>query len=166
MAPHEEFLELCAAATAGELIADEQAKLEAHLSLCTECRRAMAGYEIASQRVVAAAASEVDGAEPQRDVDWSVEDAEKALLKRLEAEDGLPSDSPENQPEAAKIGQRFTYRPSQLRWQELWMSLAAVGILGLALTITAYRTGMKRGTDIAQMTTGPANSSVASIEEQ
>ena len=32
MVPHEEFLELCAAATAGELSIDEEARLDAHLA--------------------------------------------------------------------------------------------------------------------------------------
>jgi len=36
MTPHEEFLELCAAATAGELNPDEQANLDAHLADCAE----------------------------------------------------------------------------------------------------------------------------------
>src|SRR5262245_61493279 len=105
MAPHEELLELCAAATAGELPVDEQTKLEAHLSSCPECRRAMAEYEVASQRMAAAAASELDAKEPEPDADWSVEDAEKAFFKRLEkTEDKLPNKSAEGQREAAKIG--------------------------------------------------------------
>jgi anti-sigma factor RsiW len=41
MGPHEEFLELCATATAGELSAAEQAKLNAHLAVCPECREAV-----------------------------------------------------------------------------------------------------------------------------
>jgi hypothetical protein len=166
MAPHEEFLELCAAATAGELTADEQSKLEAHLSSCPECRKAMAEYEAASQRMIATAASSVEEKEAQSDADWSLEEAEQAFFKRLETEDKLRRESPEDRREVAKIGQRFTYRPSQLRWREVWMSLAAVVVLGLALTITAYRTGMKRGTDIAQTTTGPSVESVASLEQQ
>lgn len=46
MVPHEEFLELCAAATAGELTADERAKLDAHLAVCKECREASAEFEM------------------------------------------------------------------------------------------------------------------------
>src|SRR5262245_40577219 len=131
MAPHEEFLELCAAATAGELTGEEQAKLETHLSSCAECRRTMAEYEAASQRMVAAAASAVDDKEPEQDPDWSVDDAEKAFFKRLESEDRrLRNDLPVDR-DSEKIGQRFIYRPSQSRWREVWMSLAAVVVLGL-----------------------------------
>jgi hypothetical protein len=36
MGPHEEFRELCASATAGELSVDERAKLEAHLGECSD----------------------------------------------------------------------------------------------------------------------------------
>lgn len=166
MAAHEEFLELCAAATAGELTAEEQAKLDAHLSLCPECRKAMAEYELASRRMVAVAASELDGEEPERDANWSVEDAEKAFVQRLETEDRLLKASSENQADTANIGQRFTYRPSQLRWREIWMSLAEVVILALTLAVTAYRSGIKRGTDIARITNEPRKDSNPSLEEQ
>lgn len=166
MDPHEEFLELCAAATAGELTADEQAKLDSHLSSCPECRKAIAEYEVASRRMAASAPSELDGKEPARDVNWSVENAEKAFFQRLETEDRLRKSSPETQADTANIGRRFTYRPSQFRWREVWMSLAAVVVLALALAVTAYRSGVKRGTDIARVTNEPRNDSNSSREEQ
>ena len=48
MGSHEEFLELCAAATAGELSVDERARLDSHLAACQECRGAMSEFEACS----------------------------------------------------------------------------------------------------------------------
>jgi anti-sigma factor RsiW len=167
MGGHEEFLELCASATAGELSADEQAKLEAHLALCPECRRAMSEYEAAAGSGVSALAEELapEGAE-DTDSSWSLERAEKAFFKRLDSEQERESDKADNDgADPVKVGQRYTYRPSQIRWRELWMPFAAAVLLALALGIAAYRTGMKRGTDVAHTTPVPAKAS-ESLEEQ
>jgi len=43
--PHEEYLELAAAATAGDLTEDEQAKLRSHLAICAHCRKALQEFE-------------------------------------------------------------------------------------------------------------------------
>jgi hypothetical protein len=166
MAPHEEFLELCAAATAGELTADERAKLDAHLAVCKECREASAEFEMAATHGAAALASELDRHEinPKTNDSWSVEKAENALFKRLEKEQAAAKADFDR--EQVKQGQRFTYRPSQLRWQELWISLAAVLLLTLALGIALYRTGIKRGTDLALTKSEPPKDSGGSLEEQ
>src|SRR5215813_4419307 len=84
MVPHEGFLRLCAAATAGELSAEERAKLEAHLAECTECRPALAEFEAASKHAIAALSSAVEPTEAESDSRWSVDDAEKRFLRRLQ----------------------------------------------------------------------------------
>ena len=43
--PHDEFLELCAASTSGELTDDEQKRLREHLAVCASCREALRQYD-------------------------------------------------------------------------------------------------------------------------
>jgi len=168
MASHEEFLELCATATAGELSAGEQAKLDEHLAGCPECRRVMHEYEATARRSIAALASELAPKEEDADVSWSVGKAEQDFFKRLDKEqlDHQPNGAREDQIDPAKQGQRFTYRPSQFRWREVWMTFAAAVLLALALGIASYRTGVKRGTDVARTMPTPPKASSGSLEEQ
>ena len=79
MGPHEKFLELCAAATAGELSADERIELNAHLAGCIDCRRALQDYERVAASGIPALASELGAEDESRDASWSMEDAEKWL---------------------------------------------------------------------------------------
>lgn len=157
MAAHDEFLELCAAATAGELTVAEQAMLDEHLAGCPDCRRAMSEYEVASQHGMAALLSEVAPHEAESDGSWSAKEAENTLFKRLEAEK-----------ESLKVeqGQRFTYRPSQIRWREVWMPFAAAVLLAVALGIAAYRTSERRGTEATGATSPPPKNPASSLEEQ
>jgi hypothetical protein len=109
--------------------------------------------------------------EPNEQVDtdssWSIERAEKAFFKRLESERGRDSGKVSyDATDQPKTGQRFTYRPSQIRWREVWMPFATAVLLALALGITAYRTGVNRGTDVARTTPLPAKASESSLEEQ
>ena len=89
MGSHEEFRELCAAATAGELSDDEQARLTAHLAFCADCRRLMSEYESAAVAGLAALAEShlPGGDEVIGESSWSVEKAEERFFKRLAEED-------------------------------------------------------------------------------
>src|SRR5438874_10934105 len=143
MTPHEEFLELCAAATAGELNPGEQANLDAHLIECAECRQAMREFEIASRHGVAALASELTPEKTETDNSWSVEKAEEAFFKRLDKEAGRQTtQADKDERTSPNRGQRFTRQASQIRWQEVSMPFAAALLLAVALSIAAYRTGI------------------------
>ena len=84
--PHDEFLELCAASTSGDLTDDEQRRLREHLAVCASCREALRQYEsIVSDVIPAIAASEEPGHVQPAEA-WSQEQqgqAEKALFDRL-----------------------------------------------------------------------------------
>jgi hypothetical protein len=165
MGAHEEFLALCAAATAGELGVDEQASLEAHLAVCADCRRVRREYETAARVAVAAFAQDVAAQDEAVDSSWSVQDAEQAFFKRLNREqESKPKGS--SVFDQTKLGKRFTYRRSEIRWREIWMPLAAAVLLALALGIAAYRTGVERGIDAKRTAPPAAKQSTSSLEEQ
>jgi hypothetical protein len=166
MGSHEEFLELCAAATAGELTADEQAKLAAHLAVCSECRRAKSEYDAAAIKG-AAALAESHGlvGDEAADSAWSIDEAEKKFFQRLEKEEREDAVEPTYSP-AGTQGKRLAYRPSQIHWREIWMSFAAAILLTIALGVAVYRSGVKHGTDVARTSIQPANESVGSLEAQ
>jgi len=164
MAPHEEYLELCAAATAGELTAEEQARLDAHLASCSECRSAMQEYKAASLHGIAAAAAEFAGEQVPHEDSWSVENAERDFLRRLETESR--SSGAVSSGQGLQRGQRLTYRPSRMHWREVWMSLAAVVLLTFAVVFTVYRTGVKHGTDVARTNPAVGTQPESSLEAQ
>jgi hypothetical protein len=168
MGPHEEFLELCAAATAGELSVEERERLDAHLAGCPDCCRAMREYEAARRAGVTALAQEFAPIEESTGDFWSAEEAEKTFFKRLDREQKLarPAASKQGHADQLKLGRRFTYRPSQIHWREVWMTFAAAVLLTLALGVAAYKTGVKRGADVARVIPDGPKGSAGSLEEQ
>jgi hypothetical protein len=169
MDPHEEFRELCAAAIAGELSVEEQARLNAHLAVCPDCRRASREFDIAVVKGVAPFAADQEPANKEAlDRSWSVKKAEAAFFRRLDREQLDSKSRPfgADTPDPANTGRRFTYRPSQIRWREVWMPFAAAILLALALGVAAYKTGMKRGTDVTRTFLSPSNEPESSLEAQ
>jgi hypothetical protein len=168
MGSHEKFLELCAAETAGELNADEQARLVSHLAACPECRGAMREFESAARVAVLALPLESQSADGTANNSWSVEVAEKRFFKRLNREQKQPQPSKSEEGHSAVLtpGRRLGYRPSQIHWREVWMTFAAAVLLAAALGIFAYKTRTKRGTDAAQTTPMVPKDSAGSLGVQ
>jgi hypothetical protein len=169
MDSHEKYLELCAASTAGELSVEEELDLEEHLTNCAPCRQAKHEFELAVEKAVAVLERDVPSHSDESDPNWSIEKAEAAFFERLRADKSTrPTDAAPGveKTSEAPAGHRFTYRPSNIPWGELWMPIAACALLAISLGILAYRTGVKRGADSAQLSGLAAKSASNSIEEQ
>ena len=170
--PHDEFLELCAASTTGELSDDEQKQLEQHLATCASCREALRQYEsIVSHVISAIAASEAPENVLTTTGDWSQEKAEKALLDRLAREEKDRSDRTDRRNGSSYFPHRILPFSSESTWRNVWMLYAAGILLFVAIGFFAYRVGVRRATETDQAPSaqpvqnehGPAQ---ASLEEQ
>jgi peptidoglycan hydrolase CwlO-like protein len=165
--PHDEFLELCAVSTSGQLTEEEQKRLQEHLVVCQSCREALKQYEtIVSKVIPAIAVSETPECD-ESDYSWSEEQAEKALFERL---DDQGKDTPKEFRGAAQMvagADRLLPFSSESTWRHLWMLYAAGILLFATLSFYAYRVGVERGVDSAKMAPPPASTgNQASLEAQ
>jgi len=172
--PHDEFLELCAASTSGDLTDDEQKRLREHLALCASCRQALRQYEsIVSDVIPAIAASEEPGHVQPAEM-WSQErqeHAEKALFDRLAREEKHPAGETGRRNGSSIFPHRLLPFSSESTWRNVWLLYAAGILLFCALSFFAYRVGMHRAADVAkgpqpQPTKQEAVPTQPSLEEQ
>jgi hypothetical protein len=168
MSPHEEFLELCAASTAGELTKEERHKLDEHLLGCASCREALKQLQETVQTAVPAIAAELPQINPQPDKSWSQDKAEAALFERLSKEDrrAASRQTPKDIIDGSERSSRRAYFPSRFDWRQMWMSYAALILLFLALVISAYRVGIRRGAEVAVNVPATEETGSNSLEEQ
>jgi Putative zinc-finger len=165
MAPHEEFLELCAVSIAGELTGEERKKLSEHLLSCASCRKALEQFQITAKASIAAAADEVREV-AQIDPSLSVEEAEAAFFARFDEEGGFRGPGARNGAVGRVAGpsRREPIAPSGIEWGQLWMPFVAIILFGLSLGIASYRTGIKKGAETAAVQSN--DGAQAKLEEQ
>ena len=152
--PHDEFLELCAASTTGELSDDERERLQLHLAVCAPCREALRQYEsIVSNVIPAVAASETPENAPATTGDWSQEKAEKALFDRLAREEKDTTARADPRNGSSYVPHRILPFSSESTWRNVWMLYAAGILLCVAIGFFAYRVGMRRAAEVAKAPT-------------
>jgi Putative zinc-finger len=146
MAPHEEFLELCAASIAGELTGEERKKLSEHLTICASCSKALEQFKVTAKASVPAAADEVREV-TEIDPSVSVEKAETAFFARFDEEGGFRgSDAHHGAAEwVSGPNRREPNAPSGIEWGQLWMPFVSIIVFGLALGIASYQIGIRKG---------------------
>jgi hypothetical protein len=165
MAPHEEFLELCAVSISGELTSEERKKLAEHLESCRSCRKALEQFKISARAGIPAAADELHDA-GVIDPSVSVEKAEAAFFARFDEEGGFRTSDTTNDGAALAISafRREPHAPSGMEWGQLWMPFVAIILFGLALGVASYRMGIRKGVETASVQEN--DGSLAELEEQ
>lgn len=89
---HEEFIQLCALSTSGELSDEEWIRLERHLLDCPSCREMKRQYEsVVSNLLPALAEASDQSRSAERDpAPWSIEIAEASLMSALDKDHSAP----------------------------------------------------------------------------
>jgi hypothetical protein len=87
-APHQQFQELCALSTTGELTVEESTRLTEHLTHCHSCQEAKRQYERLIATTIPALAAESSADENGEEAPglWSLEEAEAKLMESLRHE--------------------------------------------------------------------------------
>jgi hypothetical protein len=170
--PHDEFLELCAVSTSGQLSEEEQNRLQEHLAVCPACREALREYEsVVSDAIPAIGADQSNGIDPGPG--FSQAKAEKAFFDRLAKEDGRQVQGAEKKNGVPSAFRRVLPIAPESTWRHVWMLYAAGILLFVTLCLSAYWVGVRHGTDVARSTPPApavqppsATESAVSLEEQ
>ena len=130
--PHQEFRELCALSTTGELATADSERLAEHLADCSSCRQLKVQYERVAALAIPALAAE---AEENSEEDlapgaWSIEKAEARLMESLRSE-----------PAPSRI--RSITRSRFPKWGEV-RRYAIAALLLIAASIGGYLIGRHR----------------------
>ena len=165
--PHDEFLELCAVSTSGQLTQDEQKKLDEHLVVCPTCRQAIKQYESLVNHAIPAIAAEDMPEDMDPGPAWSQQRAEATLLNRIEQEeDPRRTGEPEKQGHSSEGVGRVLPFAAGSTWRHVWTLYAAGILLAVALGICVYQVGMRRGVDTAAVLPRSIQQNQTSLEAQ
>ena len=142
ISPHDEFLELCAISTSGQLAGEERQRLQEHLAVCPSCREALEQYEAVVSKIIPALARDTEnlGSDPS----WSQEQAEAAFSQRLTLDEELGTDRGDvNGDTASKNVGRVPLSAGQATWRNVWTLYGAGALLLIALGVSAYQVGIR-----------------------
>ena len=167
--PHDEFLELCAVSTSGQLSEEDQRRLQEHLVDCASCREALQQYEAIIRHAIPAMGAEEAPDSLEAGPHWSEKQAESALFDRIAREEGKPGIERNGPIQVhGQTGARRVLSPaSAAAWRSVWALYAAGILLFIALGFCAYQVGIRRGTNAANVTAPhPDTQSQISLEEK
>ena len=167
--PHDEFLELCALSTSGELTEEEQKKLDEHLLVCATCREAIKQYESLVVHAVPAIAAEQTPENIDPGPGWSQQRAEARFFDRLAEENSREKKRSISEPGNESSGETRRAIPfaGSSIWRNVWTMYAAGILLAIALGVSVYQVGIRRGVDTAKATLPtPVHQDLTPLEAQ
>ena len=167
--PHDEFLELCAVSTSGQLSEEDQRRLQEHLVVCSSCREALQQYEAIIRHAIPAIAAEETPENLEAAPSWSEKQAESALFDRIAREEGKPGierNGP-SQPHRQTSARRVLSPASAAAWRSVWALYAAGILLFIGLGFCAYQVGIRRGANAVKVSAPhPDTQSQTSLQEK
>jgi hypothetical protein len=168
--PHDEFLELCAVSTSGQLREEDQRRLREHLVVCSSCRDALQQYESIIRHAIPAMAAEETPQNMEAGARWSEKQAESALFERIAQDEGgggIEGNGPIPPHRETSSRRRVLAPESAAAWRSVWALYAAGILLFVALGFCAYQVGVRRGTSAANdVAPHPDPQSQISLEEK
>jgi hypothetical protein len=168
MGPHDEFVELCAISTSGNLTEEEKTKLHEHLSVCSECRETLKEFQKTAEISLALFAAEATGELRANSDGWSVDRAGTALRERLACENGAARIDSGGQNGSTLRGTLGRGRGPHIseHWNYVWLPFAAAILLIATLDFYAYRGGAKRGAEDGHATAPVKEAPVVALQQQ
>ena len=161
--PHDEFLELCAVSTSGNLSEEEWKKLQNHLVVCPECRQALKEFETVVDIGVPLLSSELAPILSEDPNAAPIETHETAAARRAR----IDSETRRGVPDGALIAaDRNGHRRAHVNWNYVWVSLAAGVLLTVALGIYSFEVGKRGVVEVVQVTPSSADTKVGALEQQ
>jgi peptidoglycan hydrolase CwlO-like protein len=171
MESHDEFRELCAISTSGELSEQEKRKLREHLTGCSECRQTLKEFEAVVDVGIPFLASQLSTEESERfastlgELSKSAHTGSPGVAAPAQAgtEDAGPAW------DVAEPGFVFAQRNRSARKQMnpnyVWCSFAACVLLTIALGIYAYRVGKTHIANVAHAVPVGNNAQIEALEQ-
>ena len=158
MRPHDKFLELCAISTSGDLMAEEQHDLQAHLAGCPDCRQALKEFEAVVGIGVPLLHSQLSSGDSLEPSPIPIEVA-RAAPARVTGHIQTAHKERESLEHSSGLGfpRRSGHRQTQMNWNYVWMPFAAAVVLTVALGIYSFQVGKHKGQEVVRATPSTAD---------
>jgi hypothetical protein len=163
---HEEFRELCALYTSGDLTDEQVTRLDQHLKVCPNCRMTLQEFqEIETIGLAALAADFATEPGPDESTSAPAEDqTHEKLFPRIEKQIMVRQTAAR---EAVRVPFASIRRSPHAGWRaRTLLPYAAAALLTAGLSFYSYRAGARRVADVSEAQLKSAESNIATLRTQ